>query len=145
AARRRLPRWLARITLGLALAFAGLNVLAYRHAHALTHFGPPGVRPAPPDALSTWAKLGLALGGRQYPRPENPLRATDLDPHRTVPPSTAADGVGREGWHLPALTDKPRGTVLLFHGFTACKDALAREAGLFQRLGFTAFLVDFRA
>jgi alpha-beta hydrolase superfamily lysophospholipase len=145
ARRRRWKRRLTVVAAGLLLAFVGLNVLAYRHAHALTHFGPPGARPAPPDGLSTWGKLKLALGGRQYPRPQNRLAATDLDPRGTVHRFAAADGVALEAWHLPARADHPRGTVLLFHGFTACKDTLAREAGLFQRLGFAAFLVDFRA
>jgi len=143
--RRWLSRWLVRITLGLLVVFAGLNVLAYRHARAMTHFGPPGARPPAPDGLSAWAKAKLALGGRQYPRPQNKLGPTDLDPGATVHRFPSTDGVELEAWHLPALADRPRGTVLLFHGFTACKDSLAREAGLFQRLGFHAFLVDFRA
>lgn len=142
--RPRLRRWLVRLALGLVLAFVGLNVLAYRHAHALTHFGPPGARPVPPDALSTWDKVKLALAGRQYPRPENKLCAANLDPHGTTHHFTTADGVELEAWHLPALTEKQRGTVLLFPGFSASKDSLAREAGLFQRLGFAAFVADFR-
>src|SRR5205085_2373851 len=52
------------------------------------------------------------------------------------------DGVTLEAWHVPAR--RPRGLVLLFHGYVGCKAALLQEAAAFHDLGYAALLVDFR-
>jgi hypothetical protein len=46
-----------------------------------------------------------------------------------------------EAWLVPQVD--ARGTVILFHGHAASKDSQLREANVFRRMGFNAFLVDF--
>jgi pimeloyl-ACP methyl ester carboxylesterase len=55
-------------------------------------------------------------------------------------PST--DGTFLEGWLLPR--PGARGVAVLFHGYGGTKADLLREARVFQELGLSAFLVDFR-
>lgn len=137
--RRRLLRGLV---LAGALGFVLLNVLAYRHAQAMTRFLPRGHRTPPPEALTWGDKLGLVWSGAAIPRPPNRWTPRDVglpfEPHRF----TTADGLALEGWHVP----HPRsgGLVLLFHGYADAKAALLPEAKAFHAMGFAAFLVDFR-
>ena len=48
-----------------------------------------------------------------------------------------------EGWYFK--NDAHKGTVILFHGHGSSKSKLLHEAGYMHSLGFSTFLVDFRA
>jgi alpha-beta hydrolase superfamily lysophospholipase len=140
-------RWVwthRKLTLGLCLllTFLGLNLIAYMHAYAMTHFVRGGERTSKPESLSVWNKAKVLFTGVNIPRPAN--RAT---PEHAGLPFTvhhlAADGqVDLEAWHI----DHPQAKrlVVMFHGYAGCKDDLLPAAQAFHDLGYATFLVDFR-
>jgi alpha-beta hydrolase superfamily lysophospholipase len=52
------------------------------------------------------------------------------------------DGLRLEAWLL--APPKPKGTVVLFHGYATCRSSLLEQGRAFHDLGFAAVLVDFR-
>ncbi len=145
---KRCLRWLWRhrkLSLGLVVlgGLILLNLVAYMHAHAMTHFTPAGSRTQNPEELSRWQKVKVVFGGVTIPRPAN-----DTDPGRLGLPFEVRrlrtrDGLSLEGWYIPP-PDAARGLVALFHGYSASKASLLREARAFHELGYAAFLIDFR-
>jgi len=133
-------RW-RTLLLGLLILFALLNVVAYRHAHAMTHLlsDEAGEKPSP-DRMTFWEKLGALFGGVRIPRPRN-----DRDPMAVGLPFEVHTVAGRcgklEAWYVPQ--GRPAGVVLLFHGYVGCKSVQLAEARAFHDLGFACFLVDF--
>ena len=142
----RRPFSVLRKSLGLVgtitfLFMAGLNLLAYRHAYALTHFREGGVRTAKPEALSLGEKLRVLAVGPTVPRPQN--RRTPLDVglryERHVFPG--AHGLPLEAWYVPR--PERRGVVLLFHGHADSKESQLKAAAMFHEMGYSSLLVDF--
>jgi alpha-beta hydrolase superfamily lysophospholipase len=126
----------------LLVGFATLNVLAYRHAWAVTHFTEGGERTPQPNQLSLARKLQVLVTGPTIPKPRN-RRTPDAaglgwDRHLF----RAKDGPLLEAWRVRAAPS--RGLVLLFHGYTDSKSSLINEARAFHDLGWSTFLVDFR-
>jgi alpha-beta hydrolase superfamily lysophospholipase len=136
--RRRSVRTLALVLLVLLV---GLNLLAYRHARAMTHFAADGTWRGRPPMLSAGTKARLLFGGLSLPRPNSDAKPLHLGLACEV---HHLDGeAGRlEGWYIPH--DQSRGLVLLFHGYKSCKGVLLGEARAFHDLGFSCFLLDFR-
>jgi alpha-beta hydrolase superfamily lysophospholipase len=125
----------------LVLLLLLLNLLAYRHARAMTHFVPAGRSTRRPEVLSRLEKVEVLLGGVAIHKPQHddqPDRAgLAYDPHAF--PGEA----GRlEAWYVPHR--QARGVVLMFHGYTNCKAEQVPEARAFHDLGYACFLVDFR-
>jgi alpha-beta hydrolase superfamily lysophospholipase len=121
---------------------AGVNVLAYRHAHAFTSFASAG-RPTPkPEALSLSDKARALFAGPILLRPTNAVtpQAFGLDYERRT--FVTRDGVSLEAWLVPAA--QPRGLVVLFHGYAESKASLLPEARAVHDLGWSTLLVDFR-
>ena len=127
--------------IGAALGFAGLNLLAWQNARALTRFERGGRRTPPPQALSAWQKVQVVFGGPTVPKPR--LRRTPADIglayERHV--FTGAHGVPVEAWLIPH--PRPRGVVALFHGHADSKSSLLASAREFHGLGWSTLLVDF--
>jgi alpha-beta hydrolase superfamily lysophospholipase len=132
--------WLMVASCG-ALAFAVLNVLAYRHAWAMTHFTPGAARPPSPGTMTWTEKTRVLLGGFDVPRPTNGMDPGCLGLPFEVERIAVPEGE-LEAWHIPS--QHPRGIVLLFHGYCASKATLLGEAQLFHERGFDGLLVDFR-
>lgn len=121
--------------------FLALNVAAYLHARAFTHFGPAGRRTPRPQELSL-AETAVVLGsGVEVPRPENRRTPRNLGLAYERHVFAGGRGVPLEAWLV--LAKESRGTVILFHGHAASKDSQLREAKAFHDMGFNAFLVDF--
>lgn len=140
----RLYRWARKhprrsLLLGLILCGLLVNLWAYNHAHAMTHYRPARRRTRPPGKLTRWQKLRVIATGISLPRPVN--RVTPRVPYETHRFETA-DGLRLEAWHIPARA--ARGLVLLFHGYADSKAALLPEARSFRDLGWSTLLVDFR-
>jgi alpha-beta hydrolase superfamily lysophospholipase len=138
-------KWRRRIRLALytgAVAFVLVNALLFVHARSMTHFEREGDRPRRLEQFSFLEKVKLACFGPRISRPVNKMDPSTVElPFATVHyPST--DGIELEAWHVPCST--PKGTILLFHGYTACKSTLFSEAGILHRLGYATLLVDFR-
>jgi alpha-beta hydrolase superfamily lysophospholipase len=138
AGRKR--RWLRALALSALAAAALLNVLAWRHAHALTHFAPGGEKTRPPVTLTQ--KVGVLLAGPTVPRPRN-LRtpaSQGLAFERHL--FSGEGGPSLEGWLVPH--PQARALVVLFHGHADSKQSLLPAARAFHDLGYATFLVDFR-
>lgn len=134
------------VVLVLLAIFLFVNVLAYRHAYAMTHFvrgGRPKATPDDrphPEGMSAWQKLGVLLGGLSLHRPENLVTpsAVGLDYDTlTFPGETGA----LEGWYAPH--EDARGVVLIFHGYGSCKGEMLPEMKGFHDLGYACLAIDF--
>jgi pimeloyl-ACP methyl ester carboxylesterase len=131
-------RRLAVLTLGLVVL---VNVAAFLHARAFTHYVARGERTGPVTELDRWHKAKVMLTGVTMLRPENPYGPADFDLPFTT--HTIAEGdVRLEAWHVPA--ERSRGLVLLFHGHGGCKCGLLWEADALREIGYSSLLVDFR-
>jgi uncharacterized protein len=143
---RKCLRWLrARVKLLTCLAllvFLLLNVFAYLHAHALTHFVAADARTPPPERLSFLSKCGVLLSGVHIPRPENGTTPDRVGLSFTTHRITVDDAVAIEGWYVPHATASA--VVVLFHGYASSKSSLLQEARAFHELGYAAFLIDLR-
>lgn len=130
------------LALAVAFVFVLLNVLAFVHARAMTHFAPSGAKTLKPEALSRWGKLKVLLTGVNIPRPMNDADPATVGLGYTIQRMERDDGTMLEAWEI--AHPKARGRVLLFHGYASCKASLLREARVFHSLGYTVCLVDFR-
>jgi alpha-beta hydrolase superfamily lysophospholipase len=134
------------VLLGIGVTgFVFLNLLAWRHARAMTCYLPAGTRTPRPQHLSVREKVGVLFSGVVMPRPEVDARPADWglshEVHRIPGPEDL------EAWHIPHPASRgagPRGLVLLFHGYSDCKAEFLDEARAFHDLGFRCLLVDFR-
>jgi pimeloyl-ACP methyl ester carboxylesterase len=139
--RRRLRR-LKRAAIALGVLFLFANFLAFMHARALTHFGPPGPRVTKPWNMSPSQKVHALLFGVTIPRPTNDFTPAKFDlPFETLHFRTS-DNVDLEAWQIPC--DSPRGLVICFHGYMNSKASELREAKVFHDLSYETMLVDFR-
>ncbi len=131
------------LLLAFLLAVVAVNILAYRHAHAMTHL----VAAEEPADDYKWTysnslgdRAALVFNGVTLYRPHN-----KRDPSSVGLPFTVHDVPGDlgklEAWYIPQ--DRPSGVVLMFHGYLACKAASLGEAKAFHDLGYACFLVDF--
>lgn len=129
----------------LGVIFAGLillNVVAYRHAHAMLHFCDSGVRTQPPESLTFLQKARVLFSGVTIPRPENHTVPSDLGFSFTTHRFPSTDNIEIEGWYIPRPAD--RGLVVLFHGYSSSKAALLNIAKALYNAGYSTFLIDFR-
>jgi alpha-beta hydrolase superfamily lysophospholipase len=130
-----------RLVILLVGAVVLLNLAAFFHARAFTHYAIGGPRTGPAQELGLWHKIKVIGTGVRLPRPENRYTpAASRLPYTTH--TIAANGVTLEAWHIPA--DNPRGLAVLFHGYGGCKSNLLWEAVTLRKLGFSILLVDFR-
>ncbi len=116
--------------------FLLLNVIAAMQAYKFTHYSKSGVK-TDSLKLTTGKKLQLLISGVDNPRPVNEHLPTQ--PYTTV---TIKSNVTIECWSIstPATA---RGTVVLLHGYTACKSLLIDRAEPFLKAGYNCLLVDF--
>ncbi len=140
--RRRWRKILFISTLLLVLGFVALNVVAYQHAWAMTHFARDDARrTAPPEQLSAWSKIKVLFKGVTIPRPENKRTPKDLglafETHRLV----GANGLELEAWRIPNDSSKP--VAVLFHGYSSSKDSQLDMAAALHEMGCECWLVDF--
>jgi alpha-beta hydrolase superfamily lysophospholipase len=140
-------RWLRKhyklaTSLFLLLLFLVWNVIAYRHAFAMTHFLQGGSRTEKPETLSLIQKATVLITGVRLLRPENRATPTSLglsfESHRF----NSTGGHQLEAWYLPHSNAKR--LVLLFHGYAASKASLLAEASAFREMDCATLLVDFR-
>jgi uncharacterized protein len=139
---KRILRILIPLAFLLLAGFAALNVLAYRHAHAMMHYTPGGARTDTPEVLSPFSKLRVLLSGVNFPRPidERPPSALAPDAYAlTIPVS---GGITLFAWHAGKGTEFP--LVIFFHGYSTEKTRLLLAAQHIHAMGFSVMLVDFR-
>ena len=132
--------WIVTVVIA-AIAFAGLNVMAYNHARAMMHFTASGDRTRKPETLTLWQKAGVLLFGVNVPRPAGQQPPADLATDCRVLKISAPKGITLEAWYCDLGPSTP--LVILFHGYAAQKTALLQEARMFLDLGTSVLLVDF--
>ena len=125
----------------LLIGFVGLNILAYRHAKAMTHFIPAGKRTDRPEELTTARKIRTLLTGISLPRPINRSTPDDLGLSFESVSFPGAHDIELEAWFIRSRNQN--GVVALFHGYGGAKDSLLPAATEFLDLGLTTLLVDF--
>jgi len=144
---KRLLTWFWRRrwrTLGAAslLVLVMINVSAFLHARAMTHFVAGGERTPRPEALPLLKKVKVLLAGVNIPRPANQRTPADLGLDYSTHTVRTEDGLRLEAWRIPARS--PAGTAVLFHGYAVSKASVLPQARVFLEQGFDALLVDFR-
>ena len=131
----------------VAVGLVALNLLAFVHARALTHFVDGGAATAGPQGMSRLGKVGVLLTGVRLAKPRNTMTPATLRLPYETHRYRGGDGTEYEAWRVPASKmpwRRSRGTVVLFHGYANCKAGVLREAEVMRRAGYDAFLVDFR-
>jgi pimeloyl-ACP methyl ester carboxylesterase len=126
----------------IVVGFAGLNLLAYNHAHAMMRFTTGGPRTSKPEKLTWGQKARVLLMGVNVPRPRSELQLSDLDPECRRLSIRCPGGVTLGAWYSDRGVETP--LVVLFHGYGAEKTCLLPEAQAFLKLGTSVLLVDFR-
>lgn len=122
----------------LLIVFVLMNFVAYFHAYKFTHFSVvKDEKTADPGALSMIDKIKTLVTGIDNPRPEN------LDypkqPYETI---VLQSNKKIECWYIK--TDlPPKGTMLIFHGYSSNKSLMLDKSNLFLQMGYNAMLVDF--
>lgn len=119
------------------MIFVIINLVAIFHAYKFTHFAKDqSAKTKHPDSQTAVEKLKTLVFGVSNPRPEN--NAFPTDDFRTV-------SLGNNGaiacWEIPV--EHAKGTVILFHGFSAEKSSMLEQAAIFRKLGYSTLLVDF--
>ncbi len=122
--------------------FVALNVMAYNHAKAMTHFATGGPRTNKPEDLSGFSKLKVLFTGIKIPRPKGNELASDFADNCEVLLIHELGGIILESWYCDQGNLTP--LVILFHGYSADKTSLLAEAGAFLDMGNSVMLVDFR-
>lgn len=125
-----------RISLWLLAIFLFCNLIAFNHAYRFTHFSDShSEKTKKPEELSLTEKIGVLFWGASVPKPVN-KKSPDL-PHETI----YFDSIGQlEGWLISV--ENHNGVVILFHGYASSKSSLLSYAAEFNKLGYSAFLVD---
>ena len=123
------------------LSAVAINVVAFLHSRAMTHFVASGERTPPPEQLTAGQKLKVLFTGVRVPRPENQQTPRDVGLDFETVSFSGAKGVVLEAWHTRRRAAP--GIVLLFHGYSASKDSLLPAAKVFHELGYETLLVDF--
>lgn len=136
-------RWRLVTASLLVAAFVAANVVAWRHARAMSRFVRTGERTASPEKLGALAKARVLLTGVTLPRPENRRTPTDVGLAYQTVHFPGAKGLRLEAWFMPSAAPTTNGIVLLFHGYGASKESLLPPAVEFHALGWDTLLVDF--
>jgi alpha-beta hydrolase superfamily lysophospholipase len=134
----RVFRWIAFAGVLVAI---GLNVLAYRQAHTMTSFTVGGPRTAGPEHLSLAERAAVLLSGVAVPRPAIDETPADVGLAYESMRFASGHGPDLEAWNVPV--ERPKGIVVLFHGYASSKSSLVPQARLLHELGWQTMLVDF--
>jgi len=135
---KKTSRRLLKILLWTVLTlFILANIIAYNQAYQLTHFSTQKVtKTAKPEQLSMAEKIKTLFTGVSNPRPVN-KKKPDL-PYTTI---KLQSNKKLECWLIKH--PEAKGTVIMFHGYSASKSGLINKAGIFYQLGYNTLLVDF--
>ena len=124
--------------------FILMNVSAYFHAYKFTHFNPDAaLKTKDAKHLSFGEKAETIFFGINNPRPENktepsvPFETIKLKSNKEI-----------ECWKINTDSScidctSPKGTVILFHGYSGQKSSMLDKADIFLKLGYNVLLPDF--
>ena len=118
--------------------FSLVNAVAFFHAWRFTHFVNGSYIKKKPEQMTASEKMQAVCFGVKIGRPIN--KTTPDVPYETI--RLNCNGVTLEGWYTP--TEQPKGTVIIFHGYSGCKAFMLDKADLFQELGYNTLNIDFQ-
>lgn len=128
---------LRRIIVLIVIVILTLNLIAIFHSYKFTHFSSSAQEKTKnPNQLSLGEKLATLVFGVSNPRPTN--KRLPNKPFKRV---TINSNHNLECWLIE--TPNPKGTVILFHGFSGEKSTMLDKADVFLKLGYQTLLVDF--
>ncbi len=114
-----------------------MNIVAIFHSYKFTHFSTNiKLKTKDPSSLTLGQKISTLAFGISNPRPQN-----ESIPTRTFEVVKLKSNREIECWSIEV--EKPKGTVILFHGFSGKKSSFLQQSDIFNELGFNTFLVDF--
>lgn len=126
-----------RLILSLSLLFLFMNVIAFFHAYKLTHFAATdSIKTKSSNQLSASEKVETILFGVTNPKPIN-----TTFPSQKFETVLLKSNKEIECWSIKA--ENPKGTVVLFHGYSGNKSSMLDKSDVFLKLGYATFLVDF--
>lgn len=139
--RRRLPslfRWIGWV---LLFQLVLINISAAIYAHRLTHFYNDPSLQGSHSSGNILRKTWKLFTGPKFPK--SVIRETPSFAFDTVR-LKRANGQLIDAWYAEPDSGA-RGTVLMFHGISANKSYMVREAATFRLMGYRVMMVDFRA
>src|SRR6516225_11104425 len=103
---RAICRWMrahrkSSAAIAVLLGFVLLNVWAFRHAWAMTHYSSGGKSTIRPEEMSMLGRAAVLLTGVNLPRPANDRTPDDLNLPFETRRLRAADGIELEAWYFP--------------------------------------------
>ena len=114
-----------------------MNIVAFLHAYKFTHFSESkSEKTKSPEKLSTLEKVKTLFFGVNNPKPKNTKFPTQkfqiikLKSNKEI-----------ECWLVK--NEKPKGTIVLFHGYGGEKSSMIDKSDEFIKQGFNTLLVDF--
>ncbi len=139
---KRARRSLLILVVLLVVGFVLLNILAYNHAYAMTHFSQGGTRTGKPEQLFAFSRLKVLVTGVNLPRPVTRRLPGDLDPNCKELTIPGFYDLRLSAWYVTRGDAAP--LVIFFHGYGAEKSCEISEAKVFLDMGLSVLLVDFR-
>ncbi|WP_291286167.1 alpha/beta hydrolase [Flavobacterium sp.] len=114
-----------------------MNTIAIFHAYKFTHFAENNtVKTKTPEKLSLIDKVKTLFLGVNNPKPKN-----NKVPTQKYQILNLRSNKDIECWFIK--NKKPKGTVILFHGYGGEKSSMIERSNEFIKLGFNTVLVDF--
>lgn len=122
----------------LLVVFILMNIIAVFQAWSFTHFDETVGERVNTNALSGTAKLKMLFFGASLPRPRN----TEI-PSQQYETVKIPSNVMLSTWYIKTNNLKPKGTILLFHGYQGTKSNLIKVSDALLAMGYNTLLTDF--
>ena len=119
----------------------GLIVITWFHAWRMTHFVESGLRTKSIERQSFFEKVGTVITGVNIPKPQHLKTPADVGLKYKTLNFTGFNGLMLEAWQSPGTLHGAY--VLMFHGYSACKDQGLEEAKRLNEMGWNLLMVDF--
>src|SRR5580704_8560305 len=129
-----------KILFALLSLFLLFNLIAINQAYHLTHFYEHGtVKPLADQTNGFWGKVQVALLGFKLEK----LPGTVPDSAFTDIKLKTKNSLTLDAWFI--RVPHAKGTIAIFHGHGSEKSANLSQSNTFNEMGYSTFLVDFRA
>lgn len=122
----------------LLIVFILMNIIAAFQAWSFTHFDDTAGERVNTNRLSRAAKLKMLFFGASLPRPRN----TEI-PSQQYQTVKISSNVMLSAWYIKTTNPKPKGTILLFHGYQGTKSNLIEVSDALLAMGYNTLLSDF--
>lgn len=119
-----------------SLLFLLMNVVAIFHAYNFTHFKDGCIKTKKPTELSLGEKMSALAFGINNPKPKNETYPNSDFKEYFLPNNPLI-----HVWEISVA--RPKGIVVLFHGYSTSKSSLIAYSNEFLELGYSTIMVDF--